>query len=85
MQHHALSLRKDMARPTDAFFMKRTSSSSRQETRSEDGMPAATLPNAAFFPDSSPFLLSLHDVDALSQSQGFMILRAHLANHYKYE
>lgn len=48
-------------------------------------MPAATLPNPAPVPNASPFLLSVHDVDTLSQSQGFMILRAHLAGHYKYE
>lgn len=48
-------------------------------------MPAATLPNPAPVPNASPFLLSVHDVDTLSQSQGFMILRAHLAGHYKYD
>lgn len=30
----------------------------------------------------SPFLLDLHAVDMLSQSDGFNILRQHLAEHY---
>ncbi|KXS99252.1 hypothetical protein AC578_6183 [Pseudocercospora eumusae] len=36
-------------------------------------------------PNASPFLLKSNDVDLLSQSNGFSILRLHLAKHYKYE
>lgn len=55
----------------------------------EDGMvesndiPTATLPTST--PNASPFLLKVHDVETLSQSDGFTILREHLAAHYHYE
>ncbi|KAF7188613.1 hypothetical protein HII31_10275 [Pseudocercospora fuligena] len=42
-------------------------------------MTQTTMPNA------SPFLLKSNDVELLSQSDGFSILRSHLAQHYKYE
>ena len=36
-------------------------------------------------PKASPFLLRVQDVDVLAQSDGFNILRGHLAQHYGYE
>ncbi|KAF2721677.1 hypothetical protein K431DRAFT_223658 [Polychaeton citri CBS 116435] len=36
-------------------------------------------------PNASPFLLRVEDVEMLSQSDGFIILRQHLAQHYTYE
>lgn len=48
-----------------------------------DEMPSATL--ASTTPNASPFLLRADDVETLSQSDGFNILRAHLAAHYSYE
>ena len=47
------------------------------------GMPAATL--ASTVPNASPFLLKVDDVEGLAQSDGFTILRHHLAQHYTYE
>lgn len=44
----------------------------------------ATLINNAV-PNASPFLLKVQDVEVLAQSDGFNILRAHLAQHYRYE
>ena len=41
------------------------------------------MPSAV--PNASPFLLKTEDVDTLSHSQGFGILRQHLAAHYDYE
>jgi hypothetical protein len=51
------------------------------EKRSYDGMPSATSP----LPNASPFLLKSRDVESLAQSDGFSILRNHLADHYTYE
>ncbi|KAK4626841.1 hypothetical protein CLAFUW4_04824 [Fulvia fulva] len=48
-----------------------------------DEMPTATLPSTVQNP--SPFLLEVHDVDTLNQSDGFTILRQHLTEHYTYE
>lgn len=36
-------------------------------------------------PNASPFLLKVQDVEVLAQSEGFNILRGHLAQHYAYE
>ena len=47
-------------------------------------MLAASLPPTTS-PGASPFLLKAHDVETLAQSDGFMILRDHLAQHYTYE
>lgn len=46
-------------------------------------MPVATLPTMK--PNASPFLLKVQDVETLTQSEGFSILRAHLSEHYTYE
>ncbi|KAK4543180.1 hypothetical protein LTR36_005730 [Oleoguttula mirabilis] len=46
-------------------------------------MPNSTVPAAT--PNASPFLLKAHDVETLAQSDGFAILRDHLAKHYDYE
>jgi hypothetical protein len=35
--------------------------------------------------NDSPFLLSVSAVESLAQSDGFSILREHLAQHYDYE
>lgn len=43
-------------------------------------MPAAKTPVAEA--SASPFLLTERDVEELSQSEGFAILREHLAEHY---
>lgn len=45
-------------------------------------MPATIITAA---PNASPFLLKVQDIEVLTQSDGFSILRAHLAEHYKYE
>lgn len=42
-------------------------------------MVPATVPNA------SPFKLKVEDAEMLLQSDGFAILRQHLAEQYKYE
>jgi len=58
------------------------SSSANLECRKSNGkMP--TAPHIAT--SGSPFLLNEHDVETLAQSDGFMILRDHLAQHYTYE
>ncbi|KAK5126133.1 hypothetical protein LTR85_011488 [Meristemomyces frigidus] len=46
-------------------------------------MPISTAP--ASTPNASPFLLKAHDVEMLAQSDGFAILREHLAQHYDYD
>jgi hypothetical protein len=46
-------------------------------------MPSATLPSTT--PNASPFQLRAEDVETLSQSDGFSILRQHLAQHYTFE
>ncbi|CZT21203.1 uncharacterized protein RCC_07065 [Ramularia collo-cygni] len=46
-------------------------------------MPSAMLPTTV--PIASPFLLREDDLEVLSQSDGFTILRAHLAAYYSYE
>lgn len=46
-------------------------------------MPTAVLPSTVH--NASPFLLKVDDVDLLTQSDGFTILRSHLAQHYTYE
>ena len=43
------------------------------------------MPSAVPAPNASPFLLKAHDVETLTQSDGFAILREHLAEHYAYE
>ncbi|RMX74067.1 hypothetical protein D0869_12971 [Hortaea werneckii] len=48
----------------------------------EDGDMPAPLPMHDSY--ASPFLLSIHDVETLAQSDGFEILREHLAAHYSY-
>lgn len=48
-----------------------------------DDMPSATLPTTTT--NASPFLLRVQDVQFLAQSDGFSILRSHLAEHYTYE
>jgi hypothetical protein len=45
-------------------------------------MPSATLQPLQ---SASPFLLRVEDVQTLAQSDGFAILREHLAEHYTYE
>ncbi|WPG99948.1 Hypothetical protein R9X50_00277100 [Acrodontium crateriforme] len=48
-------------------------------------MPAATMHSPQLAPASaSPFLLHNDDVDTLAESDGFQILRNHLAQHYNY-
>ena len=47
-----------------------------------DNMPTTTLPAA---PNISPFLLKAQDVEVLAQSDGFNVLREHMAQHYTYE
>ncbi|KAI7002649.1 hypothetical protein D0869_14635 [Hortaea werneckii] len=49
----------------------------------EDGDMPAPLPMHDSY--ASPFLLSIHDVETLAQSDGFEILREHLAAHYSYK
>ncbi len=49
-----------------------------------DTMPSATNKTPAL-PSASPFLLKVKDVDSLANSDGFSILREHLAEHYTYE
>ncbi|SMQ45290.1 unnamed protein product [Zymoseptoria tritici ST99CH_3D7] len=46
-------------------------------------MPSATL--SSTMPDASPFQLREEDLETLSQSDGFTILRQHLAQHYTYD
>lgn len=53
------------------------------ENIGQDDMPAPTLPTAT--PNASPFLLKTQDVETLTQSEGFGILRSHLADHYTFE
>ena len=49
----------------------------------EDNMPATTEPTLSR--NASPFLLKVQDVETLAQSDGFNILREHLAENYTYE
>ena len=53
------------------------------ETTTEVNMPITTLTSQ--ISNASPFLLKVQDVELLSQSDGFNILREHLAQHYRYE
>jgi hypothetical protein len=48
----------------------------------DNEMPSAIL---LPLPNTSPFLLKLQDVESLTQSEGFSILRQHLAQYYTYE
>lgn len=48
-----------------------------------DEMPASTLPTSTT--NASPFLLKIHDVETLAQSDGFTILRDHLSQTYAYD
>lgn len=55
--------------------------SHRFDDRNDDNeMPSAILPST--YPNDSPFLLKIQDVEILAQSEGFSILRHHLAEHY---
>ena len=47
-----------------------------------DNVHTATMPA---LPNASPFLLRGQDVEILAQSDGFNILREHMAQHYTYE
>lgn len=49
----------------------------------EDEMPGSVTANLC--PNASPFLLTRDAVETLAQSEGFSILREHLAEHYAYE
>ncbi|CAK3745768.1 Hypothetical predicted protein [Lecanosticta acicola] len=53
------------------------------QDRISDNMPTATLSSTV--PDASPFLLEVDHVALLTHSDGFTILRRHLAQHYNYE
>lgn len=46
-------------------------------------MPAVAAPMLAS--EEVPFLLRAEDVACLAQSDGFTIMREHLAHHYHYE
>ena len=45
-------------------------------------MPAAKRSTSQAEGDASPFQLNERDVEVLAQSEGFAILREHLAEHY---
>ncbi|KXT16356.1 hypothetical protein AC579_5577 [Pseudocercospora musae] len=59
------------------------SSSTRGQT-GPDNKPSRNMTHITA-PNASPFLLKSNDVELLSHSHGFRILRSHLAQHYKYE
>ncbi|EME83434.1 uncharacterized protein MYCFIDRAFT_81700 [Pseudocercospora fijiensis CIRAD86] len=61
----------------------KTSSATREQT-ARDTKPSRNMLHITT-PNASPFLLESNDVELLSQSDGFSILRSHLAQHYKYE
>lgn len=48
-------------------------------------MPAGTQPPTSALTSPSPLLLEAHEMECLAQSDGFTILREHLAEHYTYE
>ena len=50
-------------------------------TEQKSKMPVANTATAEA--DGSPFRLNERDVEVLSQSEGFAILREHLAEHYE--
>ncbi|KAK5133605.1 hypothetical protein LTR08_007553 [Meristemomyces frigidus] len=49
----------------------------------DDMPPLTAIPTSTL--NASPFLLKVHDVETLTQSDGFTILRGHLAEQYTYE
>lgn len=54
-----------------------------EERSNVEAMPSASPPMTV--PNASPFLLGIEDMETLSQSEGFRILRSHLAAHYSHE
>lgn len=57
-----------------------------QDARALEGdMPAVAAPIDLFAGQEVPFLLRAEDVACLAQSDGFTIMREHLAHHYHYE
>lgn len=59
-------------------------------TATENPLKTSTAAAAAKMPsttptNASPFLLKIHDVETLAQSDGFTLLQEHLAKHCTYE
>lgn len=54
-----------------------------EQLRICDKMPAATLLKTES--NASPFKIHERDIEVLAQSEGFSILRDHLADHYPSE
>jgi len=60
-----------------------TADSDRPDNINNEKMPAASLTKT--MANSSPFLIEERDAEVLAQSEGFSILRDHLADHYSSE